>query len=232
MSQLFLPNRFSATRPLLSARESPLLLSLRAGARVKQQQQQASDKRSVFIQQQRRYVGGSNAGFSKYRAKSRIWMCGLGVGVALAVGLKYAANSSYDDKVEGAERSHRYSAAVKVSRDLVERIKVGTEVGLLPAGCLTDQRPLCFLLIPFASLQCHLYQFSVVSVCCQAEVGAPGLVVGVSVDGAQVWCEGWCLQSPLLRMAFEKKKLQYQCNQSYLFNITSNHFGLYNTVFI
>ncbi|XP_018519691.1 serine beta-lactamase-like protein LACTB, mitochondrial isoform X1 [Lates calcarifer] len=151
MSQLFLPNRFSATRPLLSARESPLLLSLRAGARVKQQQQQASDKRSVFIQQQRRYVGGSNAGFSKYRAKSRIWMCGLGVGVALAVGLKYAANSSYDDKVEGAERSHRYSAAVKVSRDLVERIKVGTE----------------------------------------AEVGAPGLVVGVSVDGAQVWCEGF-----------------------------------------
>ncbi|XP_018519692.1 serine beta-lactamase-like protein LACTB, mitochondrial isoform X2 [Lates calcarifer] len=147
MSQLFLPNRFSATRPLLSARESPLLLSLRAGARVKQQQQQASDKRSVFIQQQRRYVGGSNAGFSKYRAKSRIWMCGLGVGVALAVGLKYAANSSYDDKVEGAERSHRYSAAVKVSRDLVERIK--------------------------------------------AEVGAPGLVVGVSVDGAQVWCEGF-----------------------------------------
>ncbi|GAA6225536.1 serine beta-lactamase-like protein LACTB, mitochondrial isoform X2 [Lates japonicus] len=145
MSQLFLPNRFSATRPLLSARESPLLLSLRAGARVKQQQ--PSDKRSVFIQQQRRYVGGSNAGFSKYRAKSRIWMCGVGVGVALAVGLKYAANSSYDDKVEGAERSHRYSAAVKVSRDLVERIK--------------------------------------------AEVGAPGLVVGVSVDGAQVWCEGF-----------------------------------------
>lgn len=30
------------------------------------------------------------------------------------------------------------------------------------------------------------------SVSSQAEVGAPGLVVGVSVDGAQVWCEGWC----------------------------------------
>lgn len=28
------------------------------------------------------------------------------------------------------------------------------------------------------------------SSCCQDEVGAPGLVVGVSVDGSQVWCEG------------------------------------------
>ncbi|XP_040893723.1 serine beta-lactamase-like protein LACTB, mitochondrial isoform X3 [Toxotes jaculatrix] len=142
MSRLFLPNRFCATCPLLSARE----LTLRAGARVKQQ-------RSVFIQQQRRYVGGSNAAFSKHRTKSRLWMCGLGVGVALAVGLKYGADtskSSCDVEVVGAERTDRYSAAVKVSRDLVERIKVGTE----------------------------------------AEVGAPGLVVGVSVDGAQVWCEG------------------------------------------
>lgn len=35
---------------------------------------------------------------------------------------------------------------------------------------------------------------SSVSVVPQAEVGAPGMVVGVSVDGAQVWCEGWYLQ--------------------------------------
>lgn len=35
---------------------------------------------------------------------------------------------------------------------------------------------------------------SSVSVVPQAEVGAPGIVVGVSVDGAQVWCEGWYLQ--------------------------------------
>lgn len=27
----------------------------------------------------------------------------------------------------------------------------------------------------------------------QAEVGAPGIVVGVSVDGVQIWCEGLCL---------------------------------------
>ncbi|XP_071355210.1 serine beta-lactamase-like protein LACTB, mitochondrial isoform X2 [Trachinotus anak] len=146
MSRLFSPSRFCAARPLPSVRGSPLW-TLRGGARPRQQQ---SDQRSVFIRQQRRYVGGSSAAFSKYRTKSWIWMCGgVGVGIALAVGLKYRAdtvNSSCVDKVAEAERTGRYGAAVKVSRDLVERIK--------------------------------------------AEVGAPGLVVGVSVDGVQVWCEG------------------------------------------
>lgn len=52
-------------------------------------------------------------------------MCGLGVGVALAVGLKY---SWCDD--EGAQRTDRYRSAVNASRDLLERIKVGEEVGL------------------------------------------------------------------------------------------------------
>ncbi|XP_071355201.1 serine beta-lactamase-like protein LACTB, mitochondrial isoform X1 [Trachinotus anak] len=150
MSRLFSPSRFCAARPLPSVRGSPLW-TLRGGARPRQQQ---SDQRSVFIRQQRRYVGGSSAAFSKYRTKSWIWMCGgVGVGIALAVGLKYRAdtvNSSCVDKVAEAERTGRYGAAVKVSRDLVERIKVGME----------------------------------------AEVGAPGLVVGVSVDGVQVWCEG------------------------------------------
>lgn len=59
-------------------------------------------------------------------------MCGVGVGIALAVGLKYrtdTANTSCDDKVTKAQRSDRYSDAIKVSRDLLERIKVGTEVG-------------------------------------------------------------------------------------------------------
>ncbi|XP_070763984.1 serine beta-lactamase-like protein LACTB, mitochondrial [Enoplosus armatus] len=149
MSRLFVSNRFCAKCTLLAARESPVLTP-RAGARVKPQQ---SDKRSVFIQQQRRYVGGSNTAFFKHRSKSRSWICGVGVGLALAVGLKYrsdTANSSCDDKVIEAQRTDRYSDAIKVSRDLVERIKVGTE----------------------------------------AEVGAPGLVVGVSVDGIQVWREG------------------------------------------
>lgn len=71
--------------------------------------------------------------FRKYRLKSKIWICGVGVGIALAVGLKYSsdgASSSCDVKVNRAEKTDRYKDAIKVSRDLVERIKVGTEVGL------------------------------------------------------------------------------------------------------
>ncbi|XP_026167890.1 serine beta-lactamase-like protein LACTB, mitochondrial isoform X2 [Mastacembelus armatus] len=149
MSRLFLPNRVCAKCVARTAHGFPVF-PLRDGARVRQQW---SDKLSVFVQQQRRYASGSNSAFSKYRIKSRVWVCGVGVGIALAVGLKYRAdttNNLCDDKVADAQRTGRYSAAIKVSRDLVERIKVGTE----------------------------------------AEVGAPGLVVGVSVDGAQVWTEG------------------------------------------
>ncbi|XP_071388289.1 serine beta-lactamase-like protein LACTB, mitochondrial isoform X1 [Centroberyx affinis] len=152
MSRLLLPNRFCAKCKYctqLTARESPLL-TVRAGARVKHQ---PSDKQSVFIQQQRRFVGGSTV--FKCRSKSRLWIYGVGAGIALALGLKYhvdTADSSCDDKIIDAKRSGRYDAAIKVSRDLAERIKM--------------------------------------SVCCQDEVGAPGLVVGVSVDGSQVWCEG------------------------------------------
>nr|XP_020466799.1 serine beta-lactamase-like protein LACTB, mitochondrial [Monopterus albus] len=140
MSRL-LSNRFCAKFSLLAARQSSWLLP-GVGAR---------ETRRVFIQQQRRYLGGSNIPFSKYWAKSRIWLCVAGVGIALAVGLEYrteTANSLCINKVTEAEKTDtaRYSTAIKVSRDLVERIKI--------------------------------------------EVGAPGLVVGVSVDGAQVWCEG------------------------------------------
>lgn len=129
MSRLFLPNRFCAKCTLLAARESLLLTPRGAGARA---QPQHSGKRSVFIQQ-RRHVGGSNAAFYRYRSKSRIWICGVGLGIALAVGLKYqtdTADSSCDYKVTEAQSTERYSDAIKVSRDLVERIKVGTEVGL------------------------------------------------------------------------------------------------------
>ncbi|XP_029289873.1 serine beta-lactamase-like protein LACTB, mitochondrial isoform X2 [Cottoperca gobio] len=141
MSRLFLPNRFCAKCTRITARGSPFFTP-----RVKQQQ---SDKLNDFMKQQRRYVGGANTEFFKYRSKSRIWICGVGVGIAIAVALKYRAdtdNCSCDDKVKETQETDRYSDAIKVSRDLVERIK--------------------------------------------AEVGAPGLVVGVSVDGAPVWSDG------------------------------------------
>lgn len=130
MSRLFLPHGFCAKCTLLTARGSPWSTLRGAGARGKPLQ---SDKRSVFIRQQRRYTGGQNAVCFRSRSKSRIWICGVGVGIALAVGLKHhtdTADSSCADKVTKAQRTDRYGDAIKVSRDLVERIKVGTEVGL------------------------------------------------------------------------------------------------------
>lgn len=128
MLRLFLSRQstFCTKCSMLAARESPVTTP-RAGARARQQQK--SD--SIFIQQQRRYVGGP--AFRKYRLKSTIWIYGVGVGIALAVGLKYSsdgASSFCDVKVTRAEKTDRYKDAIKVSRDLVERIKVGTEVGL------------------------------------------------------------------------------------------------------
>ncbi|XP_074489029.1 serine beta-lactamase-like protein LACTB, mitochondrial isoform X2 [Sebastes fasciatus] len=104
------------------------------------------DERQRRLQQRRHYVGGSNSAFYKDWSKSSMWICGVGVGVAVAVGLKHRADTNCDDKVREARRTDRYRDAIQVSRDLVQRI--------------------------------------------QAEVGAPGVVVGVSVDGAQVWSEG------------------------------------------
>lgn len=59
-------------------------------------------------------------------------MFGVGAGVALAVGLKYkvdTAEAPGDGTDKEAPRTNRYSDAIDVSRDLVERIKVGSEVG-------------------------------------------------------------------------------------------------------
>lgn len=71
---------------------------------------------------------------SGYRSKFWVWVCGVGVGVALALARKYhtdAVNSSCDDKVaRRAQSIHRYGDAIKVSRGLVERIKVGAEEGM------------------------------------------------------------------------------------------------------
>ncbi|KAM9808176.1 serine beta-lactamase-like protein LACTB, mitochondrial [Neosynchiropus ocellatus] len=121
------------------------ILVSRCAVRLKQ--------RSVLFQrQQGLHVEGSNPAWSKRRSKSWIWLCGLGFGVAVAVGLKTCrekANVTGGHKEE--LRIEGYRAAIEASRDLLRRIQVGT---------------------------------------CDAEVGAPGLVVGVSVNGEQVWCEG------------------------------------------
>ena len=127
MSRLFLPNRLCATCPPLSGRVSPLWTrgKQRRGALLPQQQQQ------------RRHVGGSDAAPRGYRTRSRIWLCGVGAGVALAVGLKRGADTAdgpSEGEAAGAARRGRYGAAVEASRDLLERTKVGAEVGPCPAG--------------------------------------------------------------------------------------------------
>ncbi|KAM4734872.1 serine beta-lactamase-like protein LACTB, mitochondrial isoform 2-T2 [Anableps anableps] len=132
MFRMFLFRRFSAKCSPLAAPRS-LLQTPQAGG--------------VLIRTQKRFVGSTIT--LKHRSKSRTWMYGVGVGIVLAAGLKHSfdsANSSCDDKVEISPKTKPYRDAIKVSRDLLERIK--------------------------------------------AEVGAPGLVVGVAVDGVQVWCEG------------------------------------------
>lgn len=148
---LYLPlNRFRATvncslPPTLRCFSS--LLTLRA-----QSCQQRLSKQT-FSQQQRHIFGPSRQAFTVN--KSRFWIFGIGAGVILALGLKYhvdSGDSSCEDRIikDAVRKSGKYLTAIQVSRDLVQRIKVGQ----------------------------------------QDEVGAPGLVVGVSVDGSQVWCEG------------------------------------------
>ncbi|XP_017261072.1 serine beta-lactamase-like protein LACTB, mitochondrial isoform X2 [Kryptolebias marmoratus] len=158
MSRLFSSHRFCSRYFLLTTTRS---------------KPQQADR--VFIQaRQRGYTGGLAA--CKHRPKSKVWMCGVGVGIVLAVGLKYgfdSADSSCEDKVKKAKKASPYIDAIKVSRDLLERIK--------------------------------------------AEVGAPGLVAGVSVDGVQVWSEGFgyadlenrvpCTSETLMRIASISKPL-------------------------
>lgn len=124
MSRLFFTLGVCARSSLPTFRVSPSLTPQGVGLRVNQL---LSAKRTDFIQQQRRYIGRSNAVFARLRSKSGIWICGVGVGIALAVGLKYrtdAASNYCDDNIR---RTDRYNDAIKVSRDLVERIKVSAE---------------------------------------------------------------------------------------------------------
>ncbi|KAM6936941.1 serine beta-lactamase-like protein LACTB, mitochondrial [Xenentodon cancila] len=138
MLRMFLSQRFCTRCSLQTPREHRWTAPQAGGARGK-------------LQTRQRHAGPSTS--SNRTSRSAVWMCGVGVGVAVAVGLKCnpdSADSICDGNIRKAEKTDKYSTAVKISRDLLERIKVGSE----------------------------------------AEVGAPGLVVGVSVDGTQVWSEG------------------------------------------
>lgn len=86
-----------------------------------------SHKPPASLQQQRRCIGRSNAVFSRLWSISGVWICGVGLGVAVAVGLKCRSDAASDlclGNDRSDRRSERYSDAIKVSRDLVERIKV------------------------------------------------------------------------------------------------------------
>lgn len=127
MSRLFFTLGVCARSYLATFCVSRSLTPQGSGSRVNQL---LSAKRTDFTRQQRRYIGRSNAVFAKLPSKSGIWICGVGVGIALAVGLKYrtdAASNYCDDNIRSAQRTDRYSDAIKVSRDLVERIKVSAE---------------------------------------------------------------------------------------------------------
>lgn len=81
-----------------------------------------------LIQQQSAYVGGSS--LPKNRTNSKLWLCGVGVGLALAVGLKSRSDTADSSCEKRETEAARYRRAAEVGRELLERIKVGTEVGL------------------------------------------------------------------------------------------------------
>ncbi|XP_036391281.1 serine beta-lactamase-like protein LACTB, mitochondrial isoform X2 [Megalops cyprinoides] len=109
----------------------------------KQQSIVYEQSRSVFTSQRQRTFKFFNV------TQSKVWILGLGAGFVLALGFKnvyFDERCECDKREEECKRSLRYTAAIEISRDLLQRIK--------------------------------------------DEVGAPGMVVGVSVDGTMVWCEG------------------------------------------
>lgn len=128
MSRLFSSRTFCAKWNLLSEQGSPLLRP-RVGPRTKPPQ--SHSVRAFNQQQQRRSTGESHRfGFGS-KTMSRLWLCGVGAGLAVAVGLNYQNDAVNTSCEETQPRTiDRYSGARKVSRDLVERIKVSSEVGM------------------------------------------------------------------------------------------------------
>lgn len=100
--------------------------------------QRLSDRRMngwLLLQQHRQYRRQSST--QTFTPKSTLWLCGVGAGVALVFGLKSyytddRGNTLCDGEASDEKRiSGKYHEAIGVSRDLVERIKVGLEVGTL-----------------------------------------------------------------------------------------------------
>lgn len=125
-----LPSRtFSARWNLLKAHRSPLLTPQGAGAPTKPPQ--LHRVRYFNQQQQRGSTGDSHCFGFRFRTKSHVWLCGVGVGLAVAVGLNYQNDAVTTSAEETKTRTiDHYSDARKVSRELVERIKVSSEVGV------------------------------------------------------------------------------------------------------
>lgn len=125
---------------ILSRVMSPARTRVRCSLLSAHNQQQLQRVNKLFLhQQQRSHAGESN--------KSKLWLCGLGVGVAVAfVGLKSRRDLAESSCPNRGTDVARFRGAVETGRELLERVQV--------------------------------------------EVGSPGMVVGVSVDGVQVWCEG------------------------------------------
>lgn len=127
MSRLFSSRTFCGKWNILSAQRSPLLISEGVGPRTKQ----SHSVRAFNQQQQRRSTGESHRFGFGWNTKSRLWLCGVGAGLAVAVGLNYQNDAANTSCEETQPRTiDRYSGARKVSRDLVERIKVSSEVGM------------------------------------------------------------------------------------------------------
>lgn len=128
MSRFFSPRTFCAKCNFLRAHGSLLVTPQGVGARTKPPQ--SHSVRPFNHQQQRRYNGESNRFGFRRKAKSLVWLCGS-AGLAVAVGLNYRndlVNTSCEKRE--ARTIDRYSDARKVSRDIVERIKVSSKVGM------------------------------------------------------------------------------------------------------
>lgn len=80
-----------------------------------------------LIQQQSAYVGGSS--LPKNRTNSKLWLCGVGVGLALAVGLKSRSDTADSSCEKRETEAARYRRAAEVGRELLERIDQGRNRG-------------------------------------------------------------------------------------------------------